>query len=221
MEIFEVSEPVFKSQKDNRNPDGSDNMTFSKEFGRFNQCMIASNTAIMIQNYRMLRAMGIPEKTSGDFDELAYTIAFSEFLKKEGSDFLKHRYWWAWHKDFMNKCIQSSFGPSFEYEHNTFTGSFEKMKFCLSAGFQFSIGFDMSKVVSGVAGHVVSCSGLWFDKGEVLKGQFQDPAGDANTPKSYRGIDLHEGKNVIYWNNILSKVLIKNQSSYLILKVKK
>lgn len=221
MEIFEIKEPIFKSQKDNRNPDGSDNMVFSKKFGRFNQCMISSNAAVLVQNYRMLRKMGIPEKTSGEFDELAYTISFSEFLRSNGSNFLKHRYWWSWHRDYMTKMIQNSFGDFLEYEHNIYTGSFEKMKFCLMAGFQFSIGFDMSKIVSGIGGHVVSCSGLWFDKGDVIKGEFQDPAGDANYPKTYKEHSLDEGKNVTYKKNILSKVLEKNKNSYMVLKIKR
>lgn len=221
MEVFQVKDPEFRTQKDNRNPDGSDNMTWSKEFGRFNQCMIASNTAVLVQNFKTLRRLGVKQFLSGDFDELAYAIAFSEFAKGNGSTFKDDRFFWAKHADFMTRAIQDNFGETFFYEFNTFNGSFDKMKLCLSGGFQFSIGFKMESVVPGIQGHVVSCSGLYFQGDKLVKGEFQDPAGDANNPITYRGMDLELGQNVTYNKEFLSKVLFPRVNSYLVLKVKK
>ena len=220
-QTIRIDRHVFLSQKDNRNNDGTSNWEPSKIWGRFNQCMNSTHTAVVSQNFIQLKRYGVECKTTGRLDELAMYLALQEIIEKDEGDFKKERFLWSRHAELMTKIIQASFGDQFYYEHNLFSGSIEKMKLCLEAGFQFSLGLKMDSVVTGVKGHVVGISGMVINDGKIVSMEVQDPAGDANTPSTYRQLNYEIGENVTYRKELIDKCLFPNVNSYIVLKVKK
>ncbi|ATN95059.1 hypothetical protein [Leptospira phage LE4] len=221
IQTIETDRHVFLTQKDNVNNDGTSNWEKNKEWGRFNQCMNSTHTAVVSQNFIQLKRYGVECKTTGRLDEMAMYLALEDMIEEDGGDFKKERFHWARHAELMTKIVQASFGEKFFYEHNIFTGSLEKMKLCLEAGFQFSLGLKMKSVISGVDGHVVGISGIKMDQGRLVSFKVQDPAGNANVPSSYRELNYEVGENVIYKKDLIDKCLFLGVNSYIVLKVKK
>lgn len=208
-----LKDNVYESQKNNLNPDGSSNMTFTKEYRRFNQCFISSATASFNQVQARLDRMGLPRGTSGLMDEWAYLISFLSWLnpkKKDGTtDHLNDnpdRYLWAKHCEYLNFLMKNSYkGKKLPGIWKTHASSVGEIVSVLKSEFQPVVGIWIKNFYPTGSGHVTCACGYSLNEKEELVGLiFNDPAGQLTSKNSYK--DMVSGEEVFYSKSIFPKI---------------
>lgn len=154
-------------QKNNRNPDGTDNMKWSKEWGRFNQCFISTTTACGNALLDWLEAKGEKRKTTGYFHEFSTLIV----LEDKGERFL-----WSTHRDFINENLEAAFpGKKYRVNFSTITrGNMDqKIKRAIDEGRQPWLGIKFGQD----SGHLSPVIGYREKDDRIVGLWLADPAG--------------------------------------------
>lgn len=197
----------YYSQKNNRNPDGSENMSAKgtlavSKWGRFNQCFISTTTAVHNQIVHTLIDKGFKSVNSAPYlDEFATLLTLS-FPGKDWPE--PNRYLFDNHRKLVENSIKSSFpGLNFEIKFDTIKKDYiTKIKENIEAGFQPWLSV---KTFSG-SGHLLSPIGV----NKEMNGLWMcDPAGDIR--KNYSSLTNIGGRDIFYDKDILSKIVVADR----------
>jgi hypothetical protein len=220
MKEFILKDRSYEFQQNNFNPNGTSNMVWTKDFGRFNQCFISSSTMSLKQCFVRLRSKNVIEEigTKGIFiDETAYMAILLSKLNPDGDSWKDNngRFWWANHCDLLNQLTDDFFSQSLPGKWVWHKHSIDSILTVLKSNYQPIVGIDISKYYRGGKGHVTTIVG-WreSDNGEFLGFIFNDPAGNLITKNSYTKAGLLDGKEVFYPKDILNNILGKGQIMY-------
>jgi hypothetical protein len=220
MKEFILKDRFHESQIDNFNPDGSSNMSWSKTWGRFNQCFISSSTMSLKQCFTRIRDKGLVEEkgTKGIFvDEIAYMAILLARVNKDGDAWKNNdgRYWWKNHCDLLNQLTDDFFKSELPGEWVWHKQSLDKIIEVLKSNYQPIVGIYIGDYYRGGEGHVTTVVG-WreTDNGEFLGLIFNDPAGNLIKKGSYKNAGNLDGKEVFYPKEVLNKILGKGQIMY-------
>ncbi|TGK10399.1 hypothetical protein [Leptospira stimsonii] len=174
---FVLSEAWFYNQKNNVNPDGTPNMIWTKEWRRFNDCFISSNTAFTNQLIDCLIRSGHQYIKSGRVDELAVKLRVGEF--NSGDTFENNkRFFWENHKKFINQVLSEAFPASRPIPYVDYSkiglSSLNKIAISIHLGRQPMIGIHLGKD----GGHIITILGYRTDEtGKIVGLWVADPAG--------------------------------------------
>lgn len=210
-----LKDNIHNSQKDNLNPDGSSNMTWSKKYKRFNQCFISSATSAYNQTMTRILTKNpkIKRKFSGNgfINEFTYLQVLLSNLNKNGSALEDNdaRYNWAEHEKFLNRLFGNG---NFEKPPGIWIHEPWNLNKCIQVikdGYQPIASIYIKKFYSNGAGHVITVVGWRENEKGVIEGLFiNDPAGNLLSGKSY--YDPAPGKEVFYPASIFKDIFSKN-----------
>lgn len=215
-----LKDHFYFSQKDNKNSDGSDNMKWTKQWGRFNGCFISSASATFNQVVTRLRSIG---KAIGNalIDETIYLQGFLNFVNTNGKvDYDNgERFYWDHQCKYLNSLTKESFPDQDLGTWKTCQFNQKKLLQLLEDGWQVVVGIRIKKYFPNGDGHVTSCIGYSEDEKERISGLFfNDPAGLITAGKSYYS-DI-SGEEVFYDDEVCKNVL-NEKSQMLYFEVKK
>jgi hypothetical protein len=203
---LKLKEAYFYLQKNNRNPDGSDNMSkagteSAKKYGRFNQCFVSTTTACQNQIVDALIKKGFkPSNPNLYIDERATLLT----LLGSNKDLWPKpdRFLWENHRKFVETNIKALFpGLGFELAFQLAGSNYRKViRKSIENGFQAWLSI---KTPSG-SGHLISVIGESDEGIDVC-----DPAG--NYHKGYGDLANVDGRDVFYDNETLKKMIIQDR----------
>lgn len=201
----------YEFQQDNTNPDGSSNMVWTKEFGRFNDCFISKGTAANRQWLTRLRSKNLVRNEGFQksfIDERAYKAAL--LSKLNGGDAWKDnpdRYLWQEHCDFQNLLLEGSFKEKLPGKVKWGKASVDKIIEVLKSNYQPIVGIWIQDYWKTGKGHITCVVGWQEDEnGKVTGLFFNDPAGNLLAKNSYKNAGPLDGKEVFYPIEVFPKI---------------
>ncbi len=211
---FIISDNVWLSQKDNKNPDGTDNMTWSKKWARFNQCFIASATATYNQVCKRIVQKNKLDYKFQEMDEFNYLTSILKDANsvngKPGASDKDNdkRFDWAFQTKFLNKITPKPIADLGTWVNCSFEE--EAFKRSIRSGLQCVMGIWIKDYYPSGNGHVVSGIGWSEDDAGALQGIFiNDPAGNILAKKSYYAEE--KGKEIYLEKAIFKKIFVNKR----------
>ena len=200
-----LSDNIWLSQKDNYNPNGTSNMTWSKTWKRFNQCFISSGTATYNQVcQRLIKKHNLKQKHIW-VDEFAYLVSILNFsgVKDPTVQDNDKRFDWDFQTKFLNTITPKNLQKLGEWKNTNFDQNHFKKS--IRDGFQCVMGIWIKDYYPNGNGHVISGIGWSEDEKGVLEGIFvNDPAGNILSKKSYYANE--SGKEIFLEKNMFPKI---------------
>lgn len=177
----------FYNQKNNVNPDGSDNMDASKIWGRFNQCFISSSTGYMNALCSWKDRQGHKRLRNSTMDELAYMLVITNHKHGVTTKDNPDRFVWQRHVDLINETLHGAFENPGEVSFQKLnTKNLNLIVDQIEKGIQPLFSLYIGKYLRGAKGHIVTCGGVRVLKKKLEGIYLLDPAGDLLSENSYR-----------------------------------
>lgn len=208
---FIISDNIWLSQKDNLNPDGTSNMTWSKNWKRFNQCFISSATATFNQVCQRIIKKNKLDFKFTPMDELTYLTSILKTANgnKTPTEDNDKRFDWEFQTKFLNLITSKPIAELGTWVNCSFEE--EAYKRSIRSGLQCVIGIWIKDYYPSGNGHVVSGVG-WCDTDtdDKMDGIFiNDPAGNILAKKSYYSDE--SGKEIFLEKSIFKKIFINKR----------